>query len=208
MAGKLYNYYPMVRNDAEVPEIGQRLTVIRERLNQLRAADPHLAVFGAGTSYGHGYNERPVLSERDLVGLEQGFRLPREARAFLTTVHGGGTGPGYGLDVFRHERSAEPFPLTQADIAALAGRRKRERLPYLGLDLPDDEEDEEWPPGPGFVSLAHHGCGIYDVLVVAGEQRGLVWCCDMQWRPYQFGFLDWYSDWLSRSLAWLRRAPV
>ena len=46
-----------------------------------------------------------------------------------------------------------------------------------------------------------------DVVVLGGEQRGLIWCCDMQWCPAfgstgeQWTFFDWYESWLDDSLA-------
>jgi hypothetical protein len=78
------------------------------------------------------------------------------------------------------------------------------------VELPDDDDeddDEDWPPGPGFLPIAHHGCGVFDVIVVTGEQRGLIWWCDMQWGPVydpsgrQLSFLDWYERWLDESIA-------
>jgi hypothetical protein len=69
-----------------------------------------------------------------------------------------------------------------------------------------DEDDDGWPPGAGFVELASLGCGVTDVVVVTGELRGTVWCCDMAWRVYAtddrpWSFLDWYEAWLDRHLT-------
>lgn len=60
--------------------------------------------------------------------------------------------------------------------------------------------------GAGLLPIAHHGCGVFEVIVVAGEQRGRVWWCDMRWAPHhdeqgkQLGFLDWYERWLDAEL--------
>jgi hypothetical protein len=83
--------------------------------------------------------------------------------------------------------------------------------------MPDeDDKDEEWPFGHGFLELAHQGCGMFDLLVVNGEQRGTVWWTDSGYCPWyrtvngrahQFGFLDWYEDWLDRGLDPTRQFP-
>ena len=50
--------------------------------------------------------------------------------------------------------------------------------------------------------ICHEGCGIYNALVLNGEQRGTVWNGREDWAPYvrqdggQWGFLDWYEGWL------------
>jgi hypothetical protein len=167
-------------------------------------------VFGARRvgAHGHDYRERPVLDAQGLARLEAecGVALPDELREFLQTIHGAGPGPGYGLDVWGDPaRSVRPFPYAMADLVALVARRRDDR--FASLPMPDDDDDDGcWPPGHGFVAIAHHGCGAYDVIVVTGELRGTVWCCDMAWRPYTKSdrpsrFLDWYEDWLDRNLT-------
>ena len=186
------------------------LSNLRGKLDRLKVADRGLRVFGAGGVDGHGYRELPCLDEASIGHLESSLqvRLPDELRAFLETVHGGGPGPGYGLFVDAPAaptaRAARPFPYGDDDAASLITRQGVERL--AGLPLAEGDHDDDWPPGPGFVALAHHGCGCFDVLVVTGEQRGLVWFCDMQWFPRfaehgQLGFLDWYESWLDHALT-------
>lgn len=178
---------------------------LRADLDRLVRLDTELRVFGAAGVHGHGYRRAPT---RDEASLDAAFGalLPAEVRAFLAHVHGGGAGPGYGLDVWAEPRASSPFPYGTAHARALIERGATERSP--SLPLVDDDDDDSWPPGPGFVALAHQGCGVYDVIVVTGEQRGFVWCCDMAWRPYrtgdrQLGFFDWYEQWLARALAQL-----
>ena len=139
-------------------------------------------MFGARRvgQYGHEYRERPVLDDAGLARLEQecGVRLPDELRAFLQTVHGGGAGPGYGFHV-RGEpaKAARPFPYARGDFEALISRRREDR--YASLSMTGEDDDDDWPPGPGFVSISEHGCGVTDVIVVTGEFAGSIWCCDM-----------------------------
>lgn len=187
-----------------------RLQRVRERLDRLRALDGDLRVFGADPrdGHGHGYREYPPLGEDGVAALEaeHGVTLPAELHAFLAVVHGGGPGPGYGLDVWANPGAcARPFPYGpdharawRAEVAA--GRN-------VGLDLEDSTDDGAWPPGSGFVACAHQGCGVYDALIVTGPARGTMWCCDMAWRPYlddtgaPLSFLAWYEAWLDAALA-------
>lgn len=180
-----------------------RLARLRADLDRLVVLDADHRVFGVAGVHGHGYRRAPT---RDDASLDQEFGalLPPELRAFLSQVHGGGAGPGYGLDVWAEPRASSPFPYGTTQARTLIERSANERRP--SLPLLDDDDDDCWPPGPGFVAVAHHGCGVYDVVVVTGEQRGFMWCCDMAWRPYrsgdrQLGFFDWYEQWLARALA-------
>jgi SMI1/KNR4 family protein SUKH-1 len=183
---------------------GDRRTVtlllrMRERLEKLRDAferrfgPESLRRFGdrvPGMITSERTRIQPPLDADGIARIERahGVTLPDELAAFLTTIHGGGPGPGEGLVIPDRPRSrtARPFPYGAAEIARGAGP----------LPLVDEDTDDDWPPGPGFIELAHLGCGVFDVIVVTGEQRGQMWCCDMAWRPHGDGFLRWYERWL------------
>ena len=192
-----------------------RLETIRVKLEHLIQCDEAQSVFGAGGDFGHHYVRKAVLDETAVRCLEDSFgvRLPEELRVFLMTVHGGGAGPGYGFfvngDNPRLARRARKFPFdTDTARDVIASRLAGGTTPWQTVEAPDtdDEDDDDWPPGSGFIPIAHQGCGLFDVLVVAGEQRGRVWWCDMSWGPWydktgqQMGFLDWYELWLDSSL--------
>ena len=185
----------------------RRCEEIRAKLDHLRDADREFLVFGARGKDGHNYRETPPLSDEGIARLERdcGVTLPEELAAFVRYVHSGGAGPGYGFDLWGEPRCARPFPYSMANFTELVERRKSQR----GASLPlgdDDDPDACWPPGPGFLAVAHLGCGVYDAIVSTGELRGTMWCCDMAWRPYTssdrpMGFLDWYESWLDRNLS-------
>lgn len=197
----------------------ERLDAIRFKLDQLARRDSRRRVFGAGEPSGHGYVRRPPLDERQLSELEESFgvELLHELRLFLRRVHGGGAGPGYGLsvepDISPQPRRSEPFPFDDSAARRVIAARLSGGDRWAQLEMPEEEEDEDdegdWPPGPGFVPIAHHGCGVVDVIVTVGPQRGLIWCCDMKWCPAygpegrSLGFLDWYESWLDESLKGL-----
>jgi hypothetical protein len=193
----------------EPGDLEARLHAIRRSLDRLARADSTRCTFGAGS---HGYRERPTFTEGQLARLEAdlGVTLPEELRLFLQKVHGGGPGPGYGLDVSGNPHASRPFPYGNSEAEGLIARRRTERYEMLPFAETHDD-DEDWPPGPGFIWLAHQGCGCFDVLVVTGEQRGCVWGNDSGWWAYaaatgQWRFLDWYEAWLTRSLTALGAA--
>jgi hypothetical protein len=71
--------------------------------------------------------------------------------------------------------------------------------PYAGV-VPDEDVG-------GALAICHSGCAIYSYLVLDGEQRGTVWTAREEWVPCfssdgrQWGFLDWYENWLDRWLV-------
>ena len=173
-------------------------------------------IFGATAPHGHRYKREPVLSSEALNKLEQNFgvSLPEELKLFLTHIHGGGLGPGYGFYIYPDPkpltRRRRPFPFNSAMAAQVIEARTSGTEHWATLEMPDDsddDDDDDYPAGAGFIPLTHHGCGVFDVLVTVGEQRGLVWCCDMNWFPIisregkSMGLLAWYEDWLDRCLG-------
>jgi hypothetical protein len=186
----------------------KRLATIREKLDRLRTADPARRVHGAFARYGHDYVEKPPLSAEALARFEAEHRiaLPEELRAFITTVHSGGPGPGYGFYLSRNPtKLTQPFPYTVADANALLELRRTNRYATLPDKSVEDPTDPDYPPGHGFMQLSHQGCGVFDVIVVTGPLRGSVWYYDSAWGPCTFGttlptFLDWYERWLDQNL--------
>ena len=194
-------------NETDDRLLAERLGRIRGKLDRLRAINIRRAFLG-----GQRYREHPLLGQAGLARLESAYAvtLPNELRTFLERVHGGGPGPGFGglsinIPAVPRVRAARPFPYGSGDAQDLLARRRTQRYAMLPLLEREFGDDDDWPAGPGFIPLAHHGCGMFSVLVVTGEQRGRVWFCDMGWVPEhsergQFGFLDWYEDWLNRVL--------
>ena len=132
-----------------------RVAVLREKLDGLRRLDEDCRVFGASH---HRYDELPVVDEARLSAWEvqHGVNLPDELRLFYLRVHGGGPGPGYGMiELTDDPRAAQAFPFSDADVAALLVRRCHDRGAFR---YPSRRRAAtSWPPGGGFVHLAHLG---------------------------------------------------
>jgi hypothetical protein len=198
-----------------------RLDRIETKLNALSALDRGHSLFGSAGHFGHRYLKRSVLLEDAIKSLETklGVTLPEEVNLFLGKVHAGGPGPGYGFvlvaDTQPLKRRAALFPFNTSEAHDLIKKHLADPAsPWALLPAQEgDGEDDDWPPGPGFVPLAHLGCGIFDVLVLTGEQRGFIWRYDSAWLPLhhatgeQYSFLDWYEHWLDESLVKVSNTP-
>ena len=105
--------------------------------------------------------------------------LPSDYRDFLAVVGSSGAGPGYGLIT----------PINDAHSTIARGM-----FPWA-----DGEEPRE--PARGVLPLAHAGCGVMWILVLAGPHRGEVWVdarsSDGKGRRVAASFSAWYRDWLS-----------
>jgi hypothetical protein len=60
-------------------------------------------------------------------------------------------------------------------------------------------------PGHGFLELAPHGCGMFDLLVVNGEQRGRVWWTDSGYSPLYITVNGRAPVWFPRLVRGLAR---
>lgn len=174
-----------------------KLDSISRKLAQLKASDPSLRIFGARA---HRYQLGPTLTEDRLSRLERDFgaSLPEGYRAFLIALGNGGAGPFYGLfplagndpeDITSFDSIGKPFPW-------------KNKLLRPRIDL------------PGVVYICTYGCALRFFLVVTGQCRGEVW---HDWRADHLGiypatneggerlhFLDWYDQWLDKSLSTLK----
>lgn len=184
--------FPPAPISEALARIARKLAVLRSAVSTIRPTLPL----------------NPCLSEADLAAFEQRYRvtLPLEYRAFLLSLGNGGTGLGFWLLPLKLDwgDSApafdQPFPVSTA-------------LPReLHEQAPDQRCLKEVAnrPVPGCLEVAEEiFCeGTTALLVLNGEQRGMVWyqlgfgelepCTNK--RGHQVGFLDWYeellNDWL------------
>ena len=200
-----------------VEDVTKRLSRVREKLLCLRELDPSLKQFGARS---HGYRLGDPLAEVRLLSYEQqhGVPLPYEYRRFLLEIGHGGAGPFYGL-----------FPLDSRDpeFVNMLGGDLSKPFPWTSPFNPDewqrglsivDSEGVEWDEDgryagmflPGALYLCHCGCAIRIFLVVCGPCKGEVWrdsqasgdgiFPEVDENGDRLGFLDWYEDWLDKSI--------
>ncbi len=173
---------------------------IKVKLALLRGRDAHYKIFGANV---HRYRMGAPLREEQIGEFETryGVELPAGYRAFLLGVGSGGAGPYYGVLPLGHHKEAlpllaQPFPYTSD---------------WNEEHLPDDEylSDELTR---GTMRICNTGDGGYELLVVTGAAKGSIWAdgryANQGLIPlphsrdplHHMDFLDWYMDWLDRSL--------
>ncbi|WP_336769605.1 hypothetical protein [Bacillus bombysepticus] len=130
-------------------------------------------------------NECLTASELSLFEKENDVILPEECRLFLTKVGNGGAGPYYGL-----------LSVMKANVEEI----KTEILE--GHDRIEDFEGK-------IMRLCHEGCGCYQVVVLTGDYKGMVWidnrASDSGLVPLlrkdgsglrTVGLLEWYEEWI------------
>jgi hypothetical protein len=125
----------------------------------------------------------PALSSEQLATLEARIgALPADYRAFVSEVAAFGAGPGYGL--------MSPIGELQARIATGT--------------FSWEHETEPRTRAAGALPIAHGGCGVVWLLVIAGPHAGEVWvdACgsDGKVRRVAPTFGAWYRDWLSAAV--------
>jgi hypothetical protein len=218
--------------------MADQLDRIRAKVALLRQLD---APTGVWHSEKHQYALHPCLTEAGLHEIEEQhqIRLPDGYRRFLLEMGNGGAGPHYGM--FSLEFSVhgipygwlqQPFPYERAYHPARDPQPEGEEEPLRKV-TPDLRErmDNDFERlvaaqvqprlNPGYVDIAHQGCGMYDLLIVTGPERGHIWMSDWgngggiypvtQFAQIQsnatsqgrerISFLDWYESWLDVSLG-------
>ncbi|NUT20443.1 MAG: SMI1/KNR4 family protein [Hamadaea sp.] len=213
------------------PGIRQRVEALRAHADHGKVFGA--AVFGVGHGFvlEAGLSSDELLALESWLGVS----LPDDYRSFLTDVGAGVAGPGYGVLPVRRQtvsgwawhgdgatmtdpsRIADPFPVA---------RTLNSRIDSLGPrpEKHDFAGEEEWHQAygvwqaevdemlndpdltAGAICLCHHGCGMYDWLIVSGPARGTMWsdlrCDDVDLAPILHDdkpvtFRDWYIDWLT-----------
>ena len=178
-----------------------RIAALVDKLERLRVRDRRRSAFGASD---HQYRLGEKVPLKVLTTLERKLKVtfPDEYRAWLLAVGEGGAGPGYGLIPLEiaarrgpTARLDRPFPFSTSQGAAVSEARVRDP----NASIPGWTVD-------GALPLAGHGCGWESVLVLDGEQEGLIWYGGDGWWPEtaagaQLSFFDWYEAWLDAMLV-------
>jgi len=197
----------------------QQISVIRQKLKELKRKDPAFQVFGSSS---HRYQSKGRLYENEVKSFERAYNieLPPDYREFIMQIGNGGAGPYYGLESLAdgiyqdldNKKKADlinpslEFPFTEAWNMDYYNEEEEE---------PDELKEKEYFDSKwanGLLRLSNFGCGVSMNLVVNGKECGNIWvddrCSDGGIYPDQyFGnegritFLTWYELWLDKSLS-------
>lgn len=198
---------------------------IISKIDELNEIDSQRRVFASDS---HQYKFNTCLAEVELSQFEEkhGIRLPDDYKEFLLKVGNGGAGPGYGvlpLNQFYHigkwaRRICKMFYGGSFELDDVDPKFLSNPFPHIQKwgDDPDQELDEEKEVGredyikqfnydiQGSIALCDHGCGLHNILIVSGPERGKVW---YEFRnenhgmgPINNSFIEWYVNWLDTSI--------
>jgi hypothetical protein len=166
----------------------------------------------------HGFRLEPPVPEQEVQAFERRYAisLPREYRAFVTQVSGGGAGPAYGLVAFQETATADAPEVRQRVVAqefrfltAYNPREDPALRDFWAREASGELDAKEAARRlavdiAGTLVLCDEGCGILHLLVVSGAAKGQVWidstADDRGYVPLEVGFLDWYERWLDHLL--------
>ncbi len=183
----------------------QKLEILKNKLKKLKEYDETQILVGA---ISHNYELGPVLKEEEISSFEKDFniKIPEEYRVFLKKLGDGGAGPGYGLYPFNKIISnlstvpkdyfSNEFPFTEIDQPYIVGE-------WGHIEVIDERVNEMEDITQGSFDICHHGCGIYEFLIISGNERGRIWVnhsgeCIL---PIKHSFLEWYEDWLDEYIS-------
>ncbi len=169
-------------------------------LKKLELIDSNKKIFG---SKDHMYKLNPTLSENQISEFEKkyGVTLPLDFRLFLKEIGNGGAGPSFGIPQLESFFSSREYDIEIESDFLSTSFPYSVNNPYVYSDETDESLIKEMT---GTLTLCHHGCGYFDMLILTGDEKGTVWfdsrCSDQGMGRIFDCFLDWYFYWLKKSI--------
>jgi len=162
----------------------------------------------------------PPLEETEVLAFESQYniRLPEEYREFLLTVANGGVGPVYAL-----ERLGQYNGTSWDEIPGMVGELSSP-FPYIDqwnakpidasrpVEEQYQQQDWYWDARHvnGAIPISSLGCGLVQLLIVTGSERGNIWFDDRaDWKGLypdstdhskRVTFFEWYRNWADDEL--------
>lgn len=204
-------------------KIERQIKNIKDKINKLKSLDKYYKVFG---STSHKYLMNPILSINEIRKFEKdnNIYLPEDYKLFLLEIGNGGAGPFYGLlklydNEDQHVQIKKPFPFNKKNPCLLSkysmydekiNNSKTDEEEQLYWDEKEEKISKEYNLATqGITFLCHHGCAIYDVLILNGKEKSTVWnfnfadeigVVPLETQNGQLMFLDWYELWLNETI--------
>jgi hypothetical protein len=206
---------------------------IREALDHLRRRDRRPQTAAA---LSHRYRVGPTLTEDEIriVESEYAFTVPDSYRQLLLEVGNGGAGPNWGLmslGLWPAPRGEMPwkeiFPGWFPGVPFRFDREWNEPASFFAQEPDGDglseeeqlEEADRWESQllhywraelmDGAIPISEVGCGIFEWLVVSGDERGNIWADSrsdyrgifpVMINGERATFESWYMEWLDECL--------
>ena len=192
---------------------------LKSDFEKLKRKDKNLKIFGSEC---HKYIFNPILTEDYISSFENEHEisLPTDYRLFLKEVGNGGAGPYYGmfkLEDFYQSRLGDNSGINIGRNFLQTPFLYTIDNPFVNRDWDENLTDEEYVKEcnkdiSGTITLSHHGCGYFDMLIVSGEEKGKVWHdatishCGMK-RIFD-SFTEWYCHWLKKSMKEYKKQTI
>lgn len=162
----------------------------------------------------------PPLKEEEILSFEaqHSVQLPAEYRAFLLTVANGGVGPVGGLERLGLFAGIEwdESPGLVGDLSTPFPYTDKWNAKPIDGSLPVEEQykQQDWywdrHHVHGAIPICDLGCGLRQLLIVAGPERGHIWFDDRpDWQGLypdvrnsskRLSFFEWYRNWADTKL--------
>ena len=202
----------------------KQLIRIQQKLDQAKAADKNLEVFGADA---HQYHLNPPVSEAEVLAFEKkyGVQLPECYRAFMLTVGDAKAkksdfiaGPYFGLYAFGTSvdsllyEKIETYLKAPCNLSPDMTQEEWEKLsdPLLFSEEDEEEDDDKYfaeraKVFGGLLPLGSQGCTYEHALVLNDKYAGRVVNVDLDLAQPKFAFetnfLDWYERYLDEVIS-------
>jgi len=173
----------------------QRIENIKEKLKELKELDKKFSIFGSSK---HKYEFNQTLKEEEIrkIEIENNIVLSNDYKNILMYLGNGGAGCGYGLERLNTE-NVNPAYIGTDKLLRNWDDPKRIDLDMINLDELS-----------GYIKLFDYGCGMELCLVVNGKENESLIFYDWDGRFEKIEnktVLDFYEDWLNKSLDTLKR---
>ena len=130
----------------------------------------------------------PPAEETEVLAIEagHGVRLPQEYREFLLTVANGGVGPFYGLQRLG-ESNGKPWAESPGEVGKLSAPFPYDVAWNAEPNDPALPSEDAWQRSlwywstqhmDGAIPICELGCGLRQLLIVTGAERGNIWYDD------------------------------
>lgn len=189
----------------------ERLKEILNKLIHLKRMDRGLQIFGADS---HKYNSNKVsLAEVEFFERQNQIKLPSEFKDFLVYI-GIGAGPDYGIySLTQMAKEYKEWAFFLDENSRLSNQCDLKNIDAIEL-IQNKQNDpkgfhyKRLKNANGILPIETQGCTYYCFIILNGEQVGKIWAADSNefntlpgGTIQEFFFLDWYENWLDKSIA-------
>jgi len=173
--------------------------------------DRNLQIFGAVS---HKYkSEKIPRTELEMFESKYKIKLPSEFKDFLLHI-GSGAGPDYGIfTLSQMKKEYEEWVDCLDENSRLSNQCDLKNNDAIELiqkkqNAPKEFHYRRLKNANGILPIHTEGCTYYCYIILNGEQHGKIWSADSNefdtlpaGMIVEFGFLDWYENWVDQCIS-------